>query len=248
MTVSPDRTVIIGGRSPFGTYGTMPAGPGYWWPTAQPGAFLDYAVDVSALLDGDTIIAASLEASPAGDGELIPAFLNVDGCLVSWWGWGGIAGKNYTVRIVLQTAGHRTIPVTIGLGIDRLLARHPLPPAPIPGFGRPLIWSVGDPMFGPVQQLPAVTVAATGTTQLTAAPVPLAKVLVNAGTGGVLLPAASTFCGATMPVYNRSGGPITIYPHAGDTIESNGVNGGVTIQNEQTAHLSVAQSGLLILS
>jgi hypothetical protein len=245
---SSARTITIGTRSPFGTYGTMPAGPGYWWPAAQPAAFLDYAADVSALLDGDTIIAASLEVSPAGDGELIAAFLNVDGCLVSWWGWGGIAGKNYTVRLTLQTAGHRTIPVTIGLGIDRLLASYPLPPAPIAGFGRPLVWSVGDPMFGPVQQLPAVTVMATGTTQLTAAPIPLAKVLVNAGSGGVLLPQSSCFQGATMPVYNRSGGPITIYPHAGDTIESNGANAGQTIQDETTAHFSVAQSGLLILS
>lgn len=104
-------------------------------------------------------------------------------------------------------------------------------------------------MLGPIFNLPAVTAVATGTTQLTAAPIPLAKVLVNAGAGlSVSLPQACTFNGQGMPVYNRTGGTLTIFPYAGDTIESNGVNGGITLQNDQSAHFSVANSGLLILS
>jgi hypothetical protein len=55
-------------------------------------------------------------------------------------------------------------------------------------------------MFGPVLALPPFTVEATGTTQIGAAIVPLAKVLVNAAqaaNAGILLPQASTFCGNT---------------------------------------------------
>lgn len=106
-------------------------------------------------------------------------------------------------------------------------------------------------MFGPIMNLPPVTVQATGTTQLTAAPTSLAQILVNAATAagaGVLLPEASTFCGNTVPVFNRSGVAIAVYPFAGDTIESNDVNTPVTLQNEQTGHFSVANSGLLIFS
>lgn len=100
-----------------------------------------------------------------------------------------------------------------------------------------------------VQNLPAETYVATGTTQLQAAPMVLSQALVNAGSGGgVLLPKASTFCGNVMPVINRSGGALSVYPYSGDTIETYGVNEPVVIQNDQTAYFRVAQSGLLLLS
>ena len=247
------RTVVIRGCGPSSgsPYGTMPLGPLNMWPTAQPGAFLDYAADVSALLNDETITAASLTVSPSGAGELIPAFLSVSGCLVSWWGWGGVPGRHYTVRIMLQTSAVRTIVFTVGLLIDPLLAPYPIPPAPVPGPGTPLIWSEGTPMFGPSVTLPATTVLATGTTQLTAAPATLSQILVNAATAagaGILLPQASAFCGQTVPVYNRSGVTITIYPYSGDQIEGLGANTGTDLENEQTASFTVSQSGALLLS
>lgn len=251
MTASTNRTIVIGGTqsSTPALYGTHPATPIFQWPQPQPGAFLDYALDLTGPLEGDTITAASLTVSPAGGSELIYAFLNVTGPVLSWWGFGGIAGRSHIVSVLAQTAGFRRIPLMIGLSIDRLLASYPLPPAPIPGFGPTLTWSLGNAMLGPVMTLPTVTVVATGTTQLGAAPVPLAQVLVNSGAGGgISLPQAATFGGQTMSVYNRSGGALSIYPYAGDAIESYGSNAPAVVQNLQTARFSVVNSGLLILS
>lgn len=113
-----------------------------------------------------------------------------------------------------------------------------------------ITWYEGAIMLNCQQAVPFITVVATGTSQLTAAPIAIvAKALINAGSGGgVCLPASCSFDSNTMIVFNRTGGTVTVYPHAGDTIENSGVNVGIVLQDEQTAHFNVANSGLLIMS
>lgn len=106
-------------------------------------------------------------------------------------------------------------------------------------------------MFGAIAGLPPITVEATGTSQLTAAPVSLGKILVNSATAanaGISLPQASTFCGNILPVANFSGVPVDIYPYSGDTIGTKTVNEPITIQDQSAVNFWVAESGLLIFS
>lgn len=250
MTSSSSRTLVVGGNDTPSSNRALYGSPDLWWPDAGLGDFLDYHLDVTSLLEEcETITAASLGVMPGGDDGLIPAFLTVTGNVISWWGY-AVIGHVYHVKIRVGTSGIHTFSQIIGLQISPILMSYPSLSTPYLDFSPEINWSEGQfPMLGPIMNLPAVTVVATGTTQLTASPVPLAKLLVNAGPGGgICLPPACTFNDATVPVYNRTGGVLTIYPHAGDTIESNGVNAGVTLQDEQTANFSVANSGLLILA
>jgi hypothetical protein len=64
------------------------------------------------------------------------------------------------------------------------------------------------------------------------------------------LPQASTWVNVRndIPIYNRSGAPITVYPFLGDTIETNTVNAGVTIYNNSVGRFSVDAGGLVRVS
>jgi hypothetical protein len=237
-------------------YGEFPVAPNRWLPAKAPLSDLDYTENVEEAITNpftgvvDTLTGLSLSVKPSGAGELVVSDLTVDstGFLISWFTSGGQAGRVYELRLVASAASNKTYVWTFGQVCEEPFQTSPLPPSPNPGFGDPITWT-GEPVFPPAQQLPAYTVAATGTNQLTAAPVPLAQVLVNAGpNGGISLPAATSFNNAIMPVFNRTGGLITVYPHANDSIENNGVNVGVPIEDMSVAHFSVAQSGLLIMS
>jgi len=96
--------------------------------------------------------------------------------------------------------------------------------------------------------LAPITIVAAGTTQLTATPASLAQILVNGGTGGIVLPQAASFANRWVPVFNRAGATITIYPYSGDQIETNGVNVGISLATGHTAIFAVSVSGFLILT
>jgi hypothetical protein len=96
-----------------------------------------------------------------------------------------------------------------------------------------------------ISGLSAATVAAAGTNQATATQLTLARNYVESGTGGVKLPQAASFGGSIVPVYNRSGATFTVYPYLGDTLETNAVNVGFTLANNQTGYFSVDNSGVV---
>ncbi len=236
------RTVVIPVR-PY-SYGVVPLDPVLWWPEARPDNRLDYSVDCTTALTEveDRIAFASLRIAPSGKGEMIASDISADGFVLTVWLEGGVPGRRYSVKLNVRTRNRRNFDWIIGINVDLGAARWPLRAPPSNGFGSPLIYKE-------VSMLCMFTVVATGNSQLTAAPVPLGNILVNAGAGGgICLPAATKFDDETMTIYNRSGGPITIYPHGGDTIEDTASNSGVVIQNDQTVHFAISNSGLLILS
>jgi len=98
------------------------------------------------------------------------------------------------------------------------------------------------------QPLPAITVVAAGTNQLTATPTSLAQILVASGSGGIVLPQAATFNGNMVFVFNRCGSMLTVYPYSGDQIETNAVNTGISLNNGHTAIFAVSSSGILLLT
>jgi hypothetical protein len=97
-----------------------------------------------------------------------------------------------------------------------------------------------------------VDAVAAGTTQGTATVVTFAPTYVLSGTGGMVLPqAASWAAGSTLnevPIYNRTGATITVYPFSGDTIETNSANAGVSIPNNSVGRFSVDASGVVRLA
>ncbi len=92
---------------------------------------------------------------------------------------------------------------------------------------------------------PARNAAAGGTTQGTATQLVFAPMYVTSGTGGVVLPQATDFAGGELPVYNRTGATITVYPFPGDTIEGHAVNVGVPILVWSVGRFSVDETGLI---
>jgi hypothetical protein len=93
--------------------------------------------------------------------------------------------------------------------------------------------------------LPGQAIAAAGTSQGTAAALIVGRNYVESGSGGVLLPHASTFNGAEVPVFNRSGAAIAVYPFPNDQIESGAVNVPVTLSNNSVGRFSVDPAGIV---
>ncbi|MDR3533955.1 MAG: hypothetical protein P4L90_25745 [Rhodopila sp.] len=211
-----------------------------------------YSLDVSAWLceQEDTLTRVTLDAAPSGEGELIPWYVSVDGAIIHARMFGGVAARIYRVRVIATAASERQQEWLVSLPIDPSLAVYPVPSPPNPDFGEPIMWPCNTPPYGPAKNLPPYTVAASGTSQLTGAVVPiLAITLINAGSGGFVtigVPAA-TWNGYEPVFQNRSGGPVTLCPFSGDQFESLGANAGTIIQNFQSVTLSVAQSGAIII-
>ena len=250
MTTSAARTVTVPAAL-TATYGIIPGPTALRWPMAEPGDDLDYYIDATALLTDDVLEKVCVSVAPSGRGELIPWYVRADGPIICLRLFGGVPSRFYTVSVIATAASERRWQWLIGIQIDPRLATYPVPSPVCPGFGDSIMWPCSTPSYGPAQNLPPYTVAATGTTALTAAVVPiLAITLINAGPGGGVLIGvqASTWTGNRPVFQNRAGGAVTLYPYAGDQFESQAAGAGITVQNDQTVTLSVAQSGAIIVS
>jgi len=122
---------------------SMPSLPNDWWPVAQVGMALDYSFSVARDLGpvNDVIQTVSGSAMPSGTGELVINSLSVVlPFSIALNLSGGVAGRLYIVQLVVNTVAGRTFPYLIGLQMAQVLADCPLPPAPSPGFGTPVVW------------------------------------------------------------------------------------------------------------
>jgi hypothetical protein len=138
--------ITIGSVARWGGFLSMPPGPAYQWPVTEPDTSRDYALNYSiALQPLDVPLEASLSVQPSGSGELQATNLRVVGGLLTWHGAGGIAGRNYIVKINIRTALPETLSFLIGLPIDDLLAIQPLPDPPNSGFGPIIEWMLSPP-------------------------------------------------------------------------------------------------------
>jgi len=92
----------------------------------------------------------------------------------------------------------------------------------------------------------------TGSTQATAAPLQVARNYVYSGdpTGNyaVILPVISTMEGWELPVFNRTGFTITIFPPVGGQIETNTVNAGVQLLSGSVGRFSISPTGTIVLA
>lgn len=221
-----------------------------WLPARDAASFHPYTYTPVTLPPDATIAAIRLTTAPSGNGEMFPIELSVAENILTVVPYSGVPGRPYTYRFEIETEAGFVYVETVQQGTLSGLSGFPIPPAADPGYGAPLMWPCPTNNFGPAKNLPPYTVAATGTTQLTAAVVPiLAIVLINAGSGlGVMIGVPAAQWAGYEPVFsNRTGGVVTLYPYSGDQFESLGSNTGTTIQNDQSVTLSVAQSGAIIV-
>ena len=232
--------------SPYGEF--LPA-PLIWLPDVAPEGVVVQSVPAATLFGSCAFTAFSLSVSPGG--ELVPFNLAYDGTTVSFATTGGVSGRTYNIKVLGKTPDGEVLPASIGVCCVGIPVIYPLPTPINPSYGEPAVWPCGsNPVLSPVTNLPSYTIAATGTTALTAAVVPiLAITLINAGAGGgVLIGVPAATWNGYRPVFqNRSGGVITLYPYAGDQFESLAPSAGTTLVNDQSVTLSVALSGAIVI-
>lgn len=125
----------------------IPPPPSLWWPIAQPTDSKPYSLSTFPQLAPitDAIVEVALSIKPSGIGEMtasdLTTFINPDypnqrvaydvGVRLT----GGVAGRLYTIMILVTTLAGNEFTYLIGLPISRVLATFPLPPSPNPGFG-----------------------------------------------------------------------------------------------------------------
>jgi hypothetical protein len=124
-----------------------PSPPPLWWPIAQPTDSKPYSLSTFQQLEpiADAIVQVELSIKPSGIGELqasdLTTFINPNYPLqmtaydIGVRLTGGVAGREYTIMIIVTTFAGNEFTYIIGLPISRVLASFPLPPSPNPGFG-----------------------------------------------------------------------------------------------------------------
>ena len=138
---STSRVVVPDGFGPYprGTWQTVPQPLS--WPVKDPGDTLDYVVDLSRALAGDTgdgIATLDVAISPSNSGDLSLTFSRADGERAILWLTGGLAGTTYAVTVVVGTQSGRTLSRTIALPVLALAT-----PAP---FGNDITDQTGAPL------------------------------------------------------------------------------------------------------
>jgi len=117
---STARVVVVEGFGPFprGSFQTIP--PPLVWPVKDPGDVLDYVVDLSEALagnTGDSVASLDVTILPNATGDLMLQSSSAEGDLAILWLSGGNAGTNYAVSVTIGTNSGRTISRSITLPV-----------------------------------------------------------------------------------------------------------------------------------
>lgn len=146
--VSPARTLTI--APPSIIYGIPRPPSPLDWPDAEPDDFLDYSANISKWLAdaGDILNSASISVAPSGDDEMVCTRVVAAGGLITAWLGGGVAGRDYTIKLLIRTLCGRYSEWLIGLTVLRPLTAQPLPDSPqCDDFGVPVIWYAATPLM-----------------------------------------------------------------------------------------------------
>lgn len=239
MATSTARTIVLPSRLQ-NTYGTLPAPFAFQWPMAEPEDNLDYSVDATARFAevNDSIATVSLSINPSGTGELQALDLAVQGSVITAQLTGGVAGRNYAIKVVATGISGRVFTWKVGLSINNEFASWPVPKPPVAGFGTPITWTSGATVFGPAFVAVATGLTATGNNQATAAPLSAQTNIfatVPAGTGAVL---PSEIVSGTFTVTNAGVNDLLVYPPGTAQVGSSGAGVAVALSPNQTVSFS----------
>lgn len=128
---------------------TAPILPHLYWPDIEVGEIADFTYDCYAdVVAGgviDPVISATFATNPSGAGEVVASDLTVTvvGKAVNvtvWLSDATVPGRTYIHRLTITTLQGRTLVFLIGQVVDPFLETVPIPPAPTPTFGTPIVW------------------------------------------------------------------------------------------------------------
>jgi len=118
-------------------------------------------------------------------------------------------------------------------------------PAPMEAFAAPVY-------LPPVPFLESVAVTPVGTSQSGAGALQAARNYVSGGAAGtnvaVVLPAYTLLENDEIPVYNRAGFTITVFPPTGGYLEGYGTNTGLMLLDNSVARFSASPSGAIVFA
>ncbi|MEJ0017549.1 MAG: hypothetical protein WDN25_13480 [Acetobacteraceae bacterium] len=116
----------------------------YCWPVKEPESALDYSADATIPMEDieETIIIASLAIRPSGAGEMQAISLSIDDLVITARLAGGVAGRDYILKLLIVAPNELVLEYLISLKIDPLLATKPIHPPPNPGFGPAIVATV----------------------------------------------------------------------------------------------------------
>ncbi len=117
-----------------------------WFPLKQPEDIRTYLLDVTAeLLNiNDTLVSVSASAKPSGTGELQVSSITVVGTVVTLGLMGGVAGRDYTLKLISSTASGQVFTYEVGLLVNPERAWLYPPTPPSWGYGTPVVWSAAQ--------------------------------------------------------------------------------------------------------
>jgi hypothetical protein len=120
LTPSPARRLTVPRRDAT-PRGFVPSAMPLRWPDKEPGAILDYSLDIQHLLDpGDTLSAFSAAVTPSVPGGLVVDSVLTSGTVATAWLGDGVADVDYTVMLSLSSLSGRYVPVTVRLLVNNL--------------------------------------------------------------------------------------------------------------------------------
>lgn len=223
------------------TYGAITPLPATTWPSPQStDAVLAYSWDVSSDLGSVTVSSVSISAAPSGAGELTISNLSMTGSVVTAFISGGVAGRQYVVKIDVSYGGASVYSKLIGLTVAPILANwDTMPDPPSAGFGTPLVWTGGT-----ITTTAALGGVATGLTGAgsSAATATLLSATVNVASGGVagggFVLNGTILSGSISLTNGWSGGDQLVWPPSGAQIDSYGVNVPIAVAPGDTVTFS----------
>ena len=145
------RLVTLDGLLPL-PRGVVPSDiPPLVWPAKDPGDVLDFALDATAALAGDTtdrIAAVGVAIVPQASGaDLQLGHAVADGAVAVLWLASGQAGTVYAVQVTMSTQNGRTIGRTVLLPVQQMAAVAPPTSVLTTGAGAVVTDQNGNPIL-----------------------------------------------------------------------------------------------------
>jgi hypothetical protein len=132
---------------PRGAVAAPPVMPS--WPVKDPADVLDYAVDVSAAVagdSGDAVINFSATTAPSSTGDIVVDSAAFDGTQAILWISAGNSGTIYTVTLLLTLASGRVVSRSIALPVYSLSGPSPTSAVLVTDTGQEMTDQNGNPI------------------------------------------------------------------------------------------------------
>lgn len=110
------------------------------WQAKQPDDSLSYTLNLTDVLGGASLTGASAAAKPSGAGELSLDSISAASGEISVTASGGVAGRNYLVKVTGTTSAGSVFEFIPQLPVDPTLAVYPPSDPPSDDFGPAITW------------------------------------------------------------------------------------------------------------